>query len=297
MTLAFPKVIRIEPASQCNLKCTHCPTGTVSMSRGIMSESTFSLVLSEIMKHSKDIKIIVLYHGGEPLLNKNFFKYIDSLKKININFFIKTVSNGTALNDENINKIAESTLDLIEFSLDGISLEDNELIRINSKTLNIISNIKKLISIKKSSLKVTICTTQFIDRKRTNFNESPQVPDWLFETFKDTVTYKPGYAILWPALEKSGLYDYINADGRDSNECDHIISTITIRSDGSIVPCCYDLTSQLVLGNIHKNSLSEIWENKAYGELRDSIHSKNYNSTCNKCATVRPPTYLIPKWR
>ena len=96
----------------------------------------------------------------------------------------------------------------------------------------------------------------------------------VIRDIKDTVFYKPGYAILWPALEKSQLYDYINTDGHDSNECDHIILTITIRSDGSIVPCCYDLTSQLVLGNIYENSLSEIWDNKSYGELRDSIHSK-----------------------
>ena len=29
--------------------------------------------------HKNDIKVIVLYHGGEPLLNKSFFKYVDEI--------------------------------------------------------------------------------------------------------------------------------------------------------------------------------------------------------------------------
>ena len=36
-------------------------------------------------------------------------------------------------------------------------------------------------------------------------------------------------------------------------------NTITIRSNGDVVPCCYDLTSKLVMGNIRENSLAQIW--------------------------------------
>jgi len=43
---SFPKVLRIEPAGLCNLKCQHCPTGTVDMKRGIMNMKTFQVVLN-----------------------------------------------------------------------------------------------------------------------------------------------------------------------------------------------------------------------------------------------------------
>jgi len=71
--LSFPRVQRIEPASQCNLSCSHCPIGAVDMSRGILKERTFNNILNNIKNHVNDIKVIVLYHGGEPLLNRNFF--------------------------------------------------------------------------------------------------------------------------------------------------------------------------------------------------------------------------------
>ena len=59
----FPSVIRVEPASQCNLSCTHCPTGTVDMT-GIMQKDCFDV--KKIISKYKNIRVIVLYHGGEP---------------------------------------------------------------------------------------------------------------------------------------------------------------------------------------------------------------------------------------
>ena len=66
--------------------------------------------------------------------------------------------------------------------------------------------------------------------------------------------------------------------------------------DGNVVPCCYDLTSQLVMGNVNDQSLREIWINSKYKNLRDSIKNKKFISICNNCATVKPPVYLIPNW-
>ena len=82
----LPRVLRIEPASQCNLACSHCPTGTVDMERGIMGEKVFEKVLSQIYLHKYSIKVIVLYHGGEPLLNRNFYSMVARIKDINNSF-------------------------------------------------------------------------------------------------------------------------------------------------------------------------------------------------------------------
>ena len=71
--------MRIEPASKCNLGCVHCPTGTIEMERGIMSLDIFQKILIE---NKENIKVIVLYHGGEPFLNKNFLTLFSN-KSIN----------------------------------------------------------------------------------------------------------------------------------------------------------------------------------------------------------------------
>ena len=151
----FPKVLRIEPASKCNLACVHCPTGTIEMAREIMSLETIQKVLIDIEKNKEKIKTIVLYHGGEPFLNKNFFYMLEQVKNINKNFYIKTVSNGTVLNSKIVQRIVDSDIDLIEFSLDGDSAQDSEKIRRKSDTIKIVENIKELLELKKIFLKVS----------------------------------------------------------------------------------------------------------------------------------------------
>jgi radical SAM protein with 4Fe4S-binding SPASM domain len=89
---------------------------------------------------------------------------------------------------------------------------------------------------------------------------------------------------------------FLRVDGEDSNNCDHVINTLTIRADGSVVPCCYDLTSKLEMGNIMNQKLIDIWNGKKYQILRRSIESKKFISICANCAAVKPPIYLIPKW-
>jgi radical SAM protein with 4Fe4S-binding SPASM domain len=300
----FPRVLRIEPASQCNLSCSHCPTGTVEMKRGIMREDVFERVMSEIFEHQKNIKVVVLYHGGEPLLNNSFYSMVSRIKSINNDFFIKTVSNGMALTKKHAEDILKSGIDLIEFSLDGESLKESQYVRIHSNTKKIINNIKYLIGLKKTNdlvkPEIVISTTQFLRNKiPTESLSEPIVPHWLKDIFKNEVSeYKPTYALKWPHMGDSGRFDFFkptNAINRD--ECDHIINTLTVRSDGAVVPCCYDLTSKLVMGNILEESLIDIWNGNKYSMLRDSIKSKNYISICNSCAVVRPPIFLIPKWK
>ena len=60
-----------------------------------MDDSVFRRVLRELEIHKEKIKVIVLYHGGEPLLNKNFFSMIDEIRNISRDFMIKTVTQTT----------------------------------------------------------------------------------------------------------------------------------------------------------------------------------------------------------
>lgn len=287
-----------------NLACFHCPTGTVDMDRGIMGEDVFEKVLSEIKAYKGFIKVIVLYHGGEPLLNKHFCSMVARIKDIDNGIYIKTVSNGMALTKKHAEDILNSEIDLIEFSLDGESPDESQHVRVNSNTQKIISNIKGMIALKKSrnaaKPQIYISTTQFLrEMSSTVSPEAPAVPAWLENLFEGEVAgFKSTYALKWPYMGDSGKFDFFTpVSGADSgDECDHVISTLTIRADGAVVPCCYDLTSKLVMGNILEESLADIWNGQKYQMLRESINSKNYISICKTCAVVRPSVYLIPKW-
>jgi molybdenum cofactor biosynthesis enzyme MoaA len=134
-TMRLPPVIRIEPASSCNLRCVHCPTGLGYSPQGIMSEEVFGKLIADLRSSDLSaVRTFVLYHGGEPLLNRNLPTYISLLRQLG-NQNIKVVTNGKLLTAQVANDLFSSGLSIMEVSLDATSPEDSDLIRTPIKYL------------------------------------------------------------------------------------------------------------------------------------------------------------------
>lgn len=299
----FPGVVRIEPSSSCNLACTHCPTGTIKIARQVMSEEVFQEVVNQISKELDSIRVCVLYHGGEPLLNKRFISMVKTLKEIGIPK-IKTVSNGMLLTEKIALEIIESGIDEIEISLDGESIEENNEVRVRSDFNTVVKNVSFLLEAiqDKKTPKVSISTTQFFrDKNQALKGGEATAPTFIRDAFKNFphLEYKPTWAMKWPHINiDKEIYEEFVVGKEDevvNNYCDHVYNTITIRSNGEIVPCCYDLTSQLVAGNIMQSSLREIWKNSFYSNLRNSLEEGCPTGICAACNVVKAETYLIKK--
>lgn len=277
------------------------------MNRGVMGLETFNLIISSMRANRDKIKVAVLYHGGEPLLNKRFSQMVKEIKALEIPL-VKTVSNGMLLNERAIVDIVESRLDMIELSLDGQSPSENDFIRRNCDYYTVVSNIKNLIAYKRQCKSETpqifIASTQFISRYAYQCEEKePEAPKYLVQEFsgeylEGIAGFKNTYAIRWPQMQVlEEIYELYDdpCDRQSHNFCDHVENTVTVRWNGDIVPCCYDLTSQYVIGNIHQADLSTIWNNTQYLRLRRSIHEMNFIPLCDSCGVVKPKQFLIPR--
>lgn len=301
----LPEVVRIEPASACNLKCIHRPTGVKrSKNRGVMSEETFGVFLRNLGELKP--RVVVLYHGGEPFLNKNIFEWIRAIKSMGIGF-VKTVTNGTLLTNDMLRKIVELGLDSIEFSLDGQSPEENNAIRVGSDYHKIVNIIKSLIRIKEErgshTPAIFIANTQFAGPGKMFLTYEPSTPQFILDDFSGVyggkVSFKNTFAIPWPGLDgvKHSKVELVES-GRSStilpdiHYCPHPVETITISWNGDIVACCYDITSEYPLGNIKESNLAEIWNNKNYRRLRRSLHTRQFLPLCQNCHVVKPYLFL-----
>lgn len=300
----LPEVFRIEPASSCNLNCIHCPTGLrKNKSLGVMSEEIFYKVFL-ILQEAKP-RVVVMYHGGEPLINMHTFKWIKEIKKIGIGF-VKIVSNGMLLNHEKAIQMIDSGLDCIEFSLDGNSAEENNFIRKGCDYSLVIKNIKGLISLKKETCsdvpKIFITCTHFMDDNHFESESELEIPSFIKREFNgefdQEVEYKNNFAYFWPGLRRSEgekIYEIektLRNNDMVSTYCPHIVETISIRWNGDVVPCCYDLTSNYVIGSVLESTIEDIWNNNKFKKLRKSIFDKKYVSLCQNCHVLSPTHFL-----
>lgn len=63
--------------------------------------------------------------------------------------------------------------------------------------------------------------------------------------------------------------------------CDYLHKRIYVSSSGDVTPCC--VPGRPVLGNVHRNSIQEIWNGEAYNEFRRRFFSSNPVDCCKGC--------------
>jgi radical SAM protein with 4Fe4S-binding SPASM domain len=268
-----------------------------------MEDAVFSRVIEAIDRNRTSVRVVVLYHGGEPLLNKRFPDMVRRVKESGIPF-VKAVSNGMHMPRNLIRELVDCGLDAIEFSIDGDSAEINNLVRRNADFDRVVENVKALVQhrveagVTKPAIYVS--TTQFVqpDIHAASPYEA-SVPEFIRAAFaevqEEIAGYKPTFAMRWPHMEVNDqIYDvYMDPHDEDTgHDCDHVMSTLTVRWNGDVVPCCYDLTSRLVLGNVCEQKLEEIWEGENYRSLREEIQNRQFNPLCGNCNVVRQNAYL-----
>ncbi len=186
------------------------------------------------------------------------------------------------------------------------SPEENNTIRIGSDYHQIANTIKSLIRIKgerdNDNPTIFISNAQFVNPERAVPTDQPTTPKFILDDFSSIyegqVAFKNTWAIFWPGLENVKEGDVTKVVREVSpilsgeNYCSHPVETVTIRWNGDVVACCYDLTSKYVLGNIRESNLVTIWNNEKYKRIRRTIHNRRYLPLCYHCHVIRPHQFL-----
>ena len=290
----FPPVIRFEVAAACNLECIHCPVGQGQhrSRKKYMDRNLFDKIVDEAK--DEDVRAAILYHGGEPFLNKDIFYMIRECKS-HIGF-VKTISNGMLMDEDMMHEITSSGLDVIEFSLDGISPEQNDFIRKGCFYSEVVRNIRKLISLKiknNSQLpEIWIANAQFFDPKNPDM-KTPECLRTSFLGMESHISYKFTHIMQWHGFNLGSNYIAVKTPIHEVDECDELMNVMTIKTDGEVALCCYDLIGQHIMGNINNNNVVGIWNNERFSALREKFKKHEYPSFCTNCTVLRPGSHLI----
>ncbi|MBD3248901.1 radical SAM protein [Candidatus Woesearchaeota archaeon] len=149
-------LIEIKPITSCNLDCIYCSVDQSKRPVDFVIEEEYLIKEFRKLVGYKGIDCIEAHIGtqGEPFLYDDMLKLIQDLKAIPQ---VKTISidtNGTLLNKEKIDKLADAGLTRFNLSIDALSPELAEKM---AGTGYDISNIKKIASYisRKAELMIT----------------------------------------------------------------------------------------------------------------------------------------------
>ncbi len=287
-----PSTLMVEPTNVCNLHCPACPTGAGILNRPprAMSFDEFRKILDQALDPPGYLRRVTLFNYGEPFLCKDLLRMVRYAADRGLETFTST--NGQFFGGERIAaEVAASGLTELLVCLDGADQETISRYRKDAKFDEILSGIRRVLAARsKAGLAGPIVELQFIVMKH---NESQVermrriAADLGVDRFiVKTVGISPGMpgferlaGELLPADLSGSRYER-RADGSFALKgepgcgCEYVFSTLVVNSNGDAVPCCYDIHSDHVMGNLFRQPLAEIWLGEKFRDFRRRVSAR-----------------------
>ena len=265
----------VHLTEKCNLNCTYCYEN--KRNKDISFENIKNLIDYEISRKQK--YSIIIFYGGEPLLQKSMIKntidYINS-KNCKTDFYFGITTNGTLLDDDFIKYMKENKFINVAYSIDGMK-ETHDL---NRKTIDgngtfdiVQTNAKKLLYYFNEVVAMSVIT------RNNLFNLSKNVEylidmgfkyinllfdysqDWQDEDLKEIKKQYNEVAEIYAnkILQESDveipliddkIRTYIKDEYNCNEDCKLGMKTINMGTDGNFYPCMQLVNNaDFIIGN------------------------------------------------
>ena len=251
-----PNIMRVENISFCNEKCIICPYESVKRSKGIMQDDLFKKIVVEHSLLAERPKLIFPASIGEPFMDKNFFDKL--LFASNYYSDIAAFTNASLLTKENfLNYVKNGGTELM-LTLHGFSKERYTYITKTDYYDVVRSNIERVAYLNYN-----------LNRPIRLFLDVYADFSYECEQFVDKMK-KLGVIAQRIAIENTHNWGGA-VEGYSKKElsehCIRIYEQFGIQFDGTVVPCCIDVSGKYILGNAKSQTIEEIFLSSQYNRL------------------------------
>ncbi|MFC1577314.1 radical SAM/SPASM domain-containing protein [Candidatus Omnitrophota bacterium] len=300
----FPLHLDIELSFTCNLRCGMCVFSLPMEERKkwgdlskTLSYKTYRRIIDEGAQHglcSVDFNVI-----NEPLLQRDLAKFVKYAKKKDI-VDIMFNTNALLLTEERSKELIEAGLTRIMFSLDAIRDATYKRIRIGSDFRKVMRNINRFVEIKKRLKKrLPITRVSFLVNKINcaEMNEfidywKDRVDFFSIQNFSNPFVGAPCYK------ECEEMFRIPGSDFDPNFICPQPFQRLLIRNSGNVIPCCSWYGVQNVVGNIHQDTIHDIWNGKKIRAFRKAVNAERRSqpAACRRCRfSLNPEKALLSK--
>lgn len=267
-------MISIEPSNICNAKCIMCPYQKMARKKEIMPMGFFKEIINDCLVYG--VRNFNLNFYNEPFLDPFVFERIKYLKSKGVR--VQLFSNGSIIDTE---KISESGLDEIIFSIDGVKKETYESIRKGLVFETTINNILNLIKRKEDlRLEKPKIKLNFVKQKLNEVELKAFRSFWTDKVNKIYVSLDDSRSEIPELFEKK-------KKSLTSFPCVRLWHELIVMSNGKVSLCCVDYDGKIILGDFSTQSLKEIWDSDNFKRIRQ-LHldfKADKISLCKECVS------------
>lgn len=299
--LKKPFTLLIEPSNYCNFRCVSCfqslkKENYLTRNRGFMDMDLYKRIIDQFAAWEGDkLKVLKLSLYGEPFTNPDFGEMLRVAKEADIAERIETTTNISLLTEKLCNDLVEYEMDYIRVSVYGGNQKRYEEVT-SSKEANIenIQNNLKMIQEKKREMKkerpfVSVKMLDTYSEENDEFLEkfTPLADEVYIDKPHNWVASEEKSFIgsLYGEEKKDALKKDLEKTHSRRIACPMPFTTLAIRQDGAVSPCCVDWAGGTNLGNISRENIQDIWNGEKMYEFRKMQleNRRKENASCKNC--------------
>ena len=280
----FPRAVEFQTLSTCNAKCIFCchKHSPKEIPHGRMEDWLIKKIIAECGRNSLVLGRVSPYLTNEPLMDKRMPKIIKDIRS-KCGPWVKTKinSNAALLTESMSEQILDSGLSHLWISVNGYSPETyNESMNLDFETtmqnIDTFLDMKKRLGKKRPKVIITTIKTNIVAPELEYARDYWATRDVTFKVHPlDNRMGEDKANDLRPEAETTKL----------KRQCDLFLKQAYIVENGDMIICCHDWKQSVVVGNIAKSSIREVWNSKQFKSLIYEYFAEKFDNIeiCRNC--------------
>jgi len=283
----FPLAYNVDLTRRCNVRCTKCPNHGMDPETGdyydVKKKWRTKLLdldidlFRKILDEGDPKSTIYISVSGESLLYPNYKEALKLLYKHNRPFCY--TSNATLLKQEVLQEMLDHGLVSLTISLDAYHESTYKKVVPKadfSKTIKNVENAVKLISEYNKSIHLAYVLIPGI-------NDDGEFKSFFDRWINDVNYVTKNYFAPPKSVFKKYKYNDLNLP-KERLACIQPYHMLVVATDGLVSACCRDYDTEMAVGDLTKENLSEIWRGRRLQQFRGSMFGeKPLHPTCADC--------------
>jgi len=289
---SLPISVSVQTISACNASCVFCPYTYISKTvpQGKMPWETYKKIVDECTSFKKLTNFSPLLQN-EPLLDKDIGRAIAYFKEKERNnrTSVQISTNGYFITKDIIRSLVNSGLDILVISLNALNEDTYEKLFPGFKFKKIMNNIEELLSLDLGKMKFIV---RFLVTSENELEVKEAVKYWhkrgvMTEVITllhnragaiDIGHLKPKRQVRVQPLRKMFYRTWFNIF---TTCCVVPFRQMYILFNGDVLLC-------VILGNVNRNSIRDIWNGPIAQQIRKKILQRKYEDVppCSGCTML-----------
>lgn len=281
----FPTYVMFDVTNLCNARCVHCPQSLRDEDGEVpaflrdkehQSLDAFRRVIDECAEHGVDFVRITA--DGEPLVHPHLFEMLEYARDRGVGP-VGLTSNASLLRADRAQRLLDSGVAMVDFSLDAASQETFDKIRVGLSFERTVGNVERFLALRDAQRSPVKVIVSFV-KQEGNLHEveafrarwEGRVDEVVVREMISNVGLNTPSENLWPGWDARW-------------PCAHFFRRVVINHQGLLKACPIDWAQRTVNQPVATHSVLDQWHGDFYWShrmqhLNDRIAG---DSACKAC--------------